>query len=732
MGGVVSLILCWFLHGSTCSAQPAPNDSLKTYAQDEVVVSATKTDAKASDVPVSVGVVTESEIKGIPFSSPNVGEAIRHLPGVNVGFGNRNIPAWVHLRGAGIFSSRTLYLVDEQPLFHPMLNIVTNPLNMSGVEVLLGPSSSLYGPNAAGGALNVKSKSGKDNQGVDVSMGAGSFGTTRPSVSVGKQIKNWDVFASFTQDKSDGWKLFPLEKAQYLHRELLALEKTGGTGYYSSVSQEDNSYTNDYYYGRVGYHNPEKGYGFTAGFHYMGMDYNPGAKNKTDVEKRMVGTGKVYTPISSVGFAALRFGYQEISYNGVKGTKGMITVADSLINGRYVYAEKDAQNSYVYDSTITTSSDSKQNRIPLDLQTDWYFIPHNILTAGIGYIKDTSDTQTYSVTNNITGKTPSSDTNYDVIQTFLYLQDQYKMLEDRLVFLAGFRNDSWKYKNIYDLTSTDKYPDALDKSTNTYRVGVRYDLSEQFSLRTSGGTAFYPGMASWFFQNKHTGTSWSEPNPDLKPERTKMVDFGVDYTNKKLGIQASVTPYIGRISDFVTYRYDQHPDSASIQIVRRYNAGAVNIRGVEFGFRQKVTPEVNYYINYTWNHSRIDDAVDSPTTTWDERIQNGKQLANAPDHSVNLGTTYDKPSLLGATLSGRYVSERFYNDEILRRTIDYFKMDPYFVMDMKIWKQFSVSGQMFNASLGVDNIFDTDYDGEFYYTPSGRFFQFTLGYHLGI
>lgn len=726
----VPLVLCAVLRVSAGFAET--DDSTKTYTADEVVVSATKTNAKVSDLPVSVGVVSEKEIEAIPFSSPNVGEVIRHLPGVNVGFGNRNIPAWVHLRGAGIFSSRTLYMVDEMPLFHPMLNISTHPSNMSGVEVLLGPSSSLYGPNAAGGALNVKSKSGRNNQGVDVGMGMGSFGTVRPSVSVGKQIRNWDVFASFAQDKSDGWKLFPIEKARYLHQALLDLEGSGGTGYYSSVCIDDNSYTNDYYYGRVGYHNPEKGYGFTAGLHYMGMDYYPGAENKTDDEKRMVGTGKVYSPISSVGFAAFRFGYQEISYEGVKSTKGMVTAADSLINGRYVYAEKDENNSYVYDSTVTRSSDSKQNRIPLDLQTDWFFIPHNILTAGVGYIYDTTDQQTYSVSSGVVSTTPSSNTNYDVRQSSLYLQDQYKMLEDRLVFLAGYRYDYWKYKNIYDLTSTDQYPDATDKSTSTYRAGVKYFISESFSVRASGGTAFYPGMASFFFKNTRTGSTWSEPNPDLKPERTKMVDIGLDYTDHARGIQASITPYIGRISDFMTYRYDQHPDSANIQIVRRYNAGAVNIRGVELGFRQTVTPEVNYYINYTWNHSRIDDAVDNPTTTVDETIQQGKQLANAPDHSLNFGVTYDRPSLLGTTLSGRYVSERFYNDEIQRRTIDYFKMDPYFVMDVKVWKQFRLSSHTVTASLGVDNIFDTDYDGEFYYTPAGRFVQFTLGYHLNM
>lgn len=711
----------------------AEGDAPKTYTEEEVVVTATKTETSVSDLPMSVSVVTQEEIQEKPYSSPNLGETIRHLPGVNVGFGNRNIPSWVHLRGAGIFSSRTLYLVDEQPLFHPMLNLVTHPSNMSGVEVLLGPSSSLYGPNAAGGAVNVRSKSARDGEGIDVGMGVASFGTYRPSIAAAKKLGNWDVYASFAEDTSDGWKLFPIEKARYLHKALLDLEKTGGTGYYSSVSIDDNSYTNNYYSGRVGYHNPEKGYGFTAGLHYVGIDYYPGAKNKTNVEKRMVGTGKAYTPIADLGMATLRFGYQEISYDGAKSTVGMVTVADSLINGRYVYAKKDEKNSYVYDPTVNRMSDSMQNRIPLDLQTDWFFLKENILTAGLGYSKDYTDQQTYNVKNDVKVPAAISDTHYDVNQYSFYLQDQYRMLNGRLILLAGVRHDSWTYADIYDMTSTDKTPDDISFDTNTYRAGVKYNINNLFAVRASGGTAFYPGMASWFFKNTRTGTSWSEPNPNLKPEETWMYDAGVDYTNKKLGITASITPYVGRISNFVTYRYDQHPDSSGIQIIRRYNAGAVNLRGVELGFRQTLSKELNYYVNYTYNHSRIDDAVDDPTTkTVDERIQQGKQLANAPDHSFNFGVTADMPKYAGVSLSGRYVSERFYNDEIQRRTIDYFRMDPYFVMDLKIWKHVTLSSHTVTASLGVDNLFDKDYDGEFYYTPAGRFVTFTLGYHLGL
>jgi iron complex outermembrane receptor protein len=57
------------------------------------------------------------------------------------------------------------------------------------------------------------------------------------------------------------------------------------------------------------------------------------------------------------------------------------------------------------------------------------------------------------------------------------------------------------------------------------------------------------GAATWFFQNVSTGNTWREANPGLKPERTQMVDFGVDYVSPNGRTRASATGYWGRIKD---------------------------------------------------------------------------------------------------------------------------------------------------------------------------------------
>jgi iron complex outermembrane receptor protein len=50
-------------------------------------------------------------------------------------------------------------------------------------------------------------------------------------------------------------------------------------------------------------------------------------------------------------------------------------------------------------------------------------------------------------------------------------------------------------------------------------------VSDAVGLRASAGTAFWPGNASWFFQNVSTGVAWREANPDLKPESTRTGRF---------------------------------------------------------------------------------------------------------------------------------------------------------------------------------------------------------------
>ncbi len=57
-------------------------------------------------------------------------------------------------------------------------------------------------------------------------------------------------------------------------------------------------------------------------------------------------------------------------------------------------------------------------------------------------------------------------------------------------------------------------------------------------------------------------------------------------------------------------------------------------------------------------------------------------------------------------------------------------MGSYFCVDAKLWKQFNVAGNRLVASLGIDNLLDNKYDGEFIYNAPGRYIELNVNYHF--
>ena len=53
---------------------------------------------------------------------------------------------------------------------------LTDPHAYSGVDVVQGPSSTLYGNYATGGAINFHTRTGQDIHGIEVGSDFGSFG----------------------------------------------------------------------------------------------------------------------------------------------------------------------------------------------------------------------------------------------------------------------------------------------------------------------------------------------------------------------------------------------------------------------------------------------------------------------------------------------------------------------------------------------------------------------------
>jgi len=658
---------------------------------DEIVVTATKTETALGDLPVTLHVVDRKNIESQPETYvSNFGELIRDLPGVHVGqyfpFG----PPWINLRGTGYFIGRTGYLVDGVPVT-PFLATPVHNNDIQRVEVLLGPSSALYGPNAMGGTVNLITKRGTKDTGAKVDLGYGSRDTWRPHVEVGNQFGNFHAYASYSGDYSDGYKMNPFDAVWELYRY-------GQRGWLSYASLDENKYRYSYYNFKVGWENEKKA---GAWFSYLRQDasLDGGKPNMYWLDDAVEGLGtfRFYTPIGDIMKVTGTMGFQHLD-------RPQLNIVGPSVAGDIV----------TWNFTPSTRADWTQKRYPIELQTDFYLGKQNILTVGGLWLREDELRETKS---RITGIT-SAKTEYTTDQTAFYLQNQAFFLDGKLNLLAGIRYDRWKYHDIFDLVSTPRDREDVKKDALTYRGGVKFALTDYLSLRASGGTGFWPGLPVWMFTNIPTGPNRREPNPDLKPENTWMVDMGVDLNLKKWGTVLTVTPYYGRIKDLISYVASPHPTLPGVSITKAFNLGGVKIYGLEMGLEQKLFQRLTAFASLTLNHSEITQSG----------LATGLELSNSPDYFGSIGFIYRHPELINGRISMRFSDKRYYVNDVATRDLPYYSMKAYEVADAKIWRDWKLGKGVLTTAFSVDNLFDKKYETEFVWVHPGRSFQLNVGY----
>lgn len=162
--------------GTTGWAQEAPPEA----AVEEVVVTATRTEAPLKGTAASVTIITEKEIS--EKKAKTVLEILRDVPALDVvqtgGLGGTTS---VFMRGAN--SNHTLVLIDGVQVNSPTAGLFDfadlTTENIERIEIVRGPQSTLYGSDAIGGVIHIITKRGKGPAAPFLSLEAGSFGSFR-------------------------------------------------------------------------------------------------------------------------------------------------------------------------------------------------------------------------------------------------------------------------------------------------------------------------------------------------------------------------------------------------------------------------------------------------------------------------------------------------------------------------------------------------------------------------
>jgi outer membrane receptor for ferrienterochelin and colicins len=153
--------------------------SPKYLVGDELIISVTRNPERLTDAPASISVITSKDLDLIP--TYNISEFLNKVQGVEV-VRSGVLGVGINARGFNsAFNFRMLQLNDGRNGMLPggtglpagIYNTIIKE-DIERVEVILGPASALYGPNAHAGVVNTITKDPRTSQGTTLVVGAGN------------------------------------------------------------------------------------------------------------------------------------------------------------------------------------------------------------------------------------------------------------------------------------------------------------------------------------------------------------------------------------------------------------------------------------------------------------------------------------------------------------------------------------------------------------------------------
>jgi len=551
---VVVALVCL---GTTATAQDPPDDlttrSIEDLMNMEVasVYSASKYSQKVTEAPSSVTIVTSDQIQRYGYRT--LAEILSSVRGFYVS-SDRNY-SYVGVRGfarPGDYNTRILVLVDghrindniyDQGWVGRELPIEVDLIDR--VEIVRGPSSSLYGANAFFAVVNVITKRGRDVNGIEVSAEVASFGTYQARFTYGKKISDkLEMLVSGTHYDSRG-----------PHRLYIKEFDTPASNNGVAVGVDDEKATNlvaSVSFGDFTLHGTygdrEKGIP-TAAFETFFGD----SGTRTNDRRGFLDLQYDHTFSNQLNLVA-RVSYDSYSYNG-----------------DYIYDRSEDSS-----PLLMVNKDSVQGRWWTgELQLTKTIRKHR-LTLGTEYRDNLRQNQNnYDLGSEAT---PYVDDRRTSRNLGFFFQDEFRIGEN-LTFTAGARYD---HHSTFGGTMKPRLA-LIYHPVATATVKLLY--GEAF--RAPNNYEFYYGAANQFIANA-----------DLKPETISTTELVFE---KYLGdhVRLSASGYVYRIKGLIS----QITDPAD-GVITFTNKEQIAARGVELELESKLPGGFEGNVSYTLQQTR--------------------------------------------------------------------------------------------------------------------------------
>ncbi|MCH7825927.1 MAG: TonB-dependent receptor [Acidobacteria bacterium] len=220
------------------------------------------------------------------------------------------------------------------------------------------------------------------------------------------------------------------------------------------------------------------------------------------------------------------------------------------------------------------------------------------------------------------------------------------------------------------------FPQDKDTEWNP-RVGARYNFGQSgASVRGTVARGFkLPSFFALASPRQLGG------NPDLRPETSVGVDFGVDQRVDDLDLTASFTVFWIRYKDLIDFDFD---------LFQNVNRDEVNAKGIEFSLRWNPDSRIAVYSDLTFQ------SAESPGSD--------QPLRNLPDWTGSVRVGYRPVEPLQIRLEISFAAESF---DVQIAVPDTTTVDGYGVVDLAATWDVHLAWQLLAR---IDNLTDTSYE----------------------
>lgn len=590
--------------------------------------------------------------------------------------------------GAEYYSMRGFSVQPSMVNGLPALtNTTVDPINVDNIEVIKGPSGTLFGSSVIsyGGLINIVTKKPSQNFGGEISYNSGSYGLNRITADVNLPVKDKlavRVTSAYTnedsfQDAGFSKSLFISPSVKYEVNDKLTF--LINTEFYSSTSAK-------------------------ASMIFLSR-YAPVSFNNTDIFEKYYKNSFTSNDLTmdNNSFNMQAQAFYKLSNNWTSQT--VLSRSTTRTNGYYQYLW-DSANGDEFTRFISKADGSNSTT---DIQQN--FIGNfkigslnNKLIVGLDYFDTTIKNGgtgwvangTVSLLNNTdTGVLTQAGTDALLATSFagnteasqkifsVYFSDVLN-ITNRLSVMASLRLDSFDGK-------TSQYDEAKNKG----QVALSPKFGAVYQVIENKLSVFGNYMNGFKNITPRTVAEIDGSNPRLKsfdPEHANQYEFGVKTNLYKDIISASISYYNITVSNRVMT--DPNNINNSTQ------GGEVESKGIELSFTATPTKGLNIIAGFSNNKSEV--TKDNPG----DGYLGLRPEEAGPETLVNFWANYkfSNGSLKGFGLGfgGNYASEYL---TLNRSNIGSFTLPSYTVLNSAI----SYSNSSFNFNLKLNNMLNEKY-----------------------